>query len=91
MKKLYFYTFRYKNGAVVLSGGSAGISIMDPVDHTKTKVGDVVYIEQFSISGSFPSSATIIGKLSYDWDMSKPIGQRKSNEVIEGVGYLINR
>jgi hypothetical protein len=89
--KHYYYTFEYMIGRrKVLSGGNAGYWIVGEVNHEETKIGDIVKIIQFNISGSFASKATIIGKLEYDWDMSKPIGQRKSNEVITGVGYKIS-
>jgi len=79
--------FSIPSGKIVFSGGSTGISIRGEINHNSTKIGDIVEIEQFNLSGSYPIPATIIGKVSYDWDMSKPMGKRKSNEIILGVGY----
>lgn len=87
--KQYYYTFEYSDGKKVLSGGYAGLCIVGEVDHEKVKVGDKVKILQFNLQGSKPTLATVIGKLEYDWDMSKPIGQRKSNESVTGCGYKI--
>lgn len=89
MKTHYYYTFQYPNGKQVLSGGLMDMSITGEVDHEKTKVGDKVKIVQFNANGSFPSEAVIIGKLEYNWDMKKPLGKRKSDELITGVGYNV--
>ena len=67
-----------------MSGGNAGYAIHDKVNHNETKIGETYAVVQFNLSGSFPSPAKIVGKHTFDWDMSKPIGQRKSNEKIEG-------
>lgn len=84
----FYYTFKYPfGGGIVKSGGNDGICIVEEINHNETKIGDMVMIMQFNISGSYPTVAEIIGKVTYDWDMSKPIGQRKSNEKTEGIGY----
>lgn len=83
-----YYTFEYNNGKRVISGGCDGLGIVGDVNHDNTHVGDKVVIDQFNLSGSIPTEATIIGKISYDWDNSKDMGERKSNFIEEGVGYL---
>ena len=79
------YTFEYPNGKQVLSGGNAGTCIVGDIDHTKTNINDNVKIVQFNYSGSFPSIAKIIGIHKFNWDMTKPIGKRKLNEIRLGT------
>ena len=76
--------FQYEDGTKIQSGGTSGVCICGQVNHELTKVGDIVEIIQFNLSGSNPSKAKIIGKRSCDWDMSKPLYHRQSNLVIEG-------
>ena len=83
-EKKISYSFEYPNGSKVRSGGDAGVCICGKIDHELTKVGDIVEIVQFNLSGSYPTRAKIVGKRSCDWDMSKPLGQRQSNLVIDG-------
>ena len=84
MERKISYTFQYKDGTKVQSGGDAGVCIYGQVNHELTKVGDIVEIWQFNYTGSYPTKAKIIGKKSFDWDMSKPRFHRQSNLVIEG-------
>ena len=84
MERKISYMFQCKDGTKVQSGGTAGVQICGTVNHELTKVGDIVEIVQFNLSGSYPTRAKIIGKRSCDWDMSKPLYQRQSNLIIEG-------
>ena len=84
MERKISYMFQCKDGTKVQSGGTAGVCICGTVNHELTKVGDIVEIVQFNLSGSYPTRAKIIGKRSCDWDMSKPLYQRQSNLIIEG-------
>lgn len=60
-------------------------AIVGDIDHTKTNINDNVKIVQFNYSGSFPSIAKIIGIHKFNWDMTKPIGKRKLNEIRLGT------
>ena len=84
MERKISYMFQYENGTKIQSGGNSGVCICGNVNHELTKVGDIVEIVQFNLSGSFPTKATIIGKRSCNWDMTKPLYQRQSDLVIEG-------
>lgn len=84
MERKISYMFQYENGTKIQSGGNSGVCICGQVNHELTKVGDIVEIIQFNLSGSNLSKAKIIGKRSCDWDMSKPLYHRQSNLVIEG-------
>ena len=84
MERKISYMFQYENGTKIQSGGNSGVCICGEIDHELTRVGDIVEIVQFNRSGSFPTKATIIGKRSCNWDMSKPLYERQSNLVIEG-------
>lgn len=85
MNTLYTYKVKYlKTGKICLTGGNDGLCLVDFVDHAKTKPGDVVDVWQFNIPGSCVAKAEIIGKRTIIWDMSKPIGQRKVSDIMEG-------
>ena len=73
MERRISYMFQDEHGTKIQSGGTAGVCICGQVNHELTKVGDIVEIIQFNLSGSYPFKATIVGKRSCDWDMSKPL------------------
>jgi hypothetical protein len=84
MERRISYMFRDEHGTKIQSDGTAGVRICGQVNHELTKVGDIVEIIQYNLSDSYPFKATIIGKRSCDWDISKPLYHRQSNLVIEG-------
>lgn len=85
MERKLNFTFQYPDGHTVRSGGNAGVCIVgDAVDYESIQLGDIVNIVQFNLSGSHPSAAKVVGVHKFDWDMSKPMGRRKSNEVKSG-------
>lgn len=77
------YTFELQSGKRVLSGDWR---ICTEVNHATTKVGDEVLVVIEENCNSLPTQAKIVGKRTFDWDWSKPLGanNRMSNAVVVG-------